>query len=206
MVRVARRTPPGSTPPRRSPGTWPGGTSSAPSVPTGRYPVPGTRSTRWYAPASRSSSRSDPSRLVGEGMVCTYPTSPCLIAVLRRFPARAEEPKGDAMGMSLSRRRVVTWGAAGAVGAALPLVHPGGAAAAPDSDAARGGPGRIFDVTRFGARGDGTTIDSDAINRAIAAAAAAGRDGGPRGTVYFPAGTDASYSIRLQSHLAPYPA
>ena len=108
------------------------------------------------------------------------------------------------MGMSLSRRRVVTWGAAGAVGAALPLVHPGGAAAAPDSDAARGGPGRIFDVTRFGARGDGTTIDSDAINRAIAAAAAAGRDGGPGGTVYFPAGTYASYSIRLQSHVALY--
>src|SRR2546421_12975685 len=94
----------------------------------------------------------------------------------------AEEPKGDAMGMSLSRRRVVTWGAAGAVGAALPLVHPGAAVAAPDSDGGRGAPGRIFDVTRFGAKGDGTTIDSDAINRAIAAAAAAGPAGRPGGT------------------------
>ena len=40
------------------------------------------------------------------------------------------------------------------------------------------------------------TIDSDAINRAIVAAAAAGG-----GTVYFPAGTYASHSIRLRSHV-----
>src|SRR5262252_2877856 len=53
-----------------------------------------------------------------------------------------------------------------------------------------------FDVRAFGAKGDGTTIDSDAINRAIDAAAAAGG-----GTVHFPAGTYASYSIRLRSHV-----
>ncbi len=58
--------------------------------------------------------------------------------------------------------------------------------------------GRVFDVTRFGARGDGTTIDSDAINRAIDTAAQNG------GTVYFPAGTYASYSIRLKSNIALY--
>jgi hypothetical protein len=52
-----------------------------------------------------------------------------------------------------------------------------------------------FDVTRFGARGDGRTIDSPAINRAIDAAAARG------GTVYFPAGTYASYSLRLKSNV-----
>ena len=55
---------------------------------------------------------------------------------------------------------------------------------------------RGFDVRQFGATGDGRTIDSDAINRAIDAAAAAGG-----GTVYLPAGTYASYSIRLKSHV-----
>src|SRR5262245_20291450 len=53
-----------------------------------------------------------------------------------------------------------------------------------------------FDVRAFGAKGDGKAIDSDAINRAIDAASAAGG-----GTVHFPAGTYASYSIRLRSHV-----
>ncbi|QAY76301.1 glycoside hydrolase family 28 protein [Sphingosinicella sp. BN140058] len=54
--------------------------------------------------------------------------------------------------------------------------------------------GRILDVRSYGARGDGRTIDSDAVNRAIAAAAAAGG-----GTVLFPAGRYLCFSIRLAS-------
>lgn len=54
-------------------------------------------------------------------------------------------------------------------------------------------PGWI-NVRDYGARGDGAAIDSPAINRAIVAAA---QQGG--GTVYFPAGTYLSYSIRLKS-------
>jgi polygalacturonase len=108
----------------------------------------------------------------------------------------------------LSRRRVVTWGAAGAVGAALPLVAAGPAAAEPavppGEDPERLWPSRIFDVRRFGAKGDGVTIDSDAVNRAIDAAASASGGGGPGGTVYFPAGTYASYSIHLKSNVALY--
>ena len=46
---------------------------------------------------------------------------------------------------------------------------------------------------------DGKTIDSPAINKAIEAAAAAGG-----GTVYFPAGVYASYSIRLKSNIGLY--
>ncbi|HET8654285.1 MAG TPA: glycosyl hydrolase family 28-related protein, partial [Longimicrobiaceae bacterium] len=46
----------------------------------------------------------------------------------------------------------------------------------------------VFDVRSYGARGDGKTLDTDAINRAITAASAAGG-----GTVYFPAGTYASF-------------
>ena len=56
-----------------------------------------------------------------------------------------------------------------------------------------------YSVRVYGAKGDGVTIDSDAINRAIDAAAAAGG-----GTVVFPAGTYASHSIRLKSHVGLY--
>ncbi len=55
----------------------------------------------------------------------------------------------------------------------------------------------IFDVRAYGATGDGKTPDTAAINRAITAAVAAGG-----GTVWFPAGTYASYSIHLQSNIA----
>jgi polygalacturonase len=57
----------------------------------------------------------------------------------------------------------------------------------------------FFNVRRFGARGDGTTIDTPAINNAIAAAAETGG-----GTVTFPAGTYASYSIHLKSNVSLY--
>ena len=64
--------------------------------------------------------------------------------------------------------------------------------------AAAGVPG-AFDVTKYGAAGDGTALDSAAINKAIDAAAAAGG-----GTVYFPAGTFLSGSIHLKSNIALY--
>ncbi|MEH0195864.1 glycosyl hydrolase family 28-related protein [Caulobacter sp. CCNWLY153] len=51
-----------------------------------------------------------------------------------------------------------------------------------------------FDVTGFGARGDGQALDSDAINAAIQAARAAGG-----GTVRLPAGRYLCFSIRLAS-------
>jgi polygalacturonase len=53
-----------------------------------------------------------------------------------------------------------------------------------------------YDVRAFGAKGDGKTLDTDAINTAIAAAHAAGG-----GTVRLPAGTYLSTSIHLQSHV-----
>lgn len=54
-----------------------------------------------------------------------------------------------------------------------------------------------FDVKQYGATGNGSTIDSPAINRAIEAASS---NGG--GTVYFPAGNYLCYSIRLKSNVA----
>ncbi|MEO7309254.1 MAG: glycoside hydrolase family 28 protein [Chitinophagaceae bacterium] len=62
-------------------------------------------------------------------------------------------------------------------------------------NAAPGSPG--FNVRDFGAKGDSATLDTDAINAAIIAAFKAGG-----GTVYFPAGVYASYSIHLQSHIS----
>ncbi len=57
----------------------------------------------------------------------------------------------------------------------------------------------FYDVRGFGAAGDGKTIDTPAINRAIDAAAGAGG-----GTVYFRAGNYLCYSIHLKSKVALY--
>lgn len=57
----------------------------------------------------------------------------------------------------------------------------------------------IYNVKDYGAVGDGKTLDSPAINKAIEDAAAKGG-----GTVYFPAGTYLSVSIRLKSNIALY--
>jgi polygalacturonase len=53
-----------------------------------------------------------------------------------------------------------------------------------------------FSVKDYGAKGDGKTVDSPAINSAIEAAA---ENGG--GTIYFPAGDYLSGSIRLRSNI-----
>jgi polygalacturonase len=57
-------------------------------------------------------------------------------------------------------------------------------------------PGNYFNVRDYGAVGDGTNLDSPAIDKAIDAAAAAGG-----GTVFVPAGIYLSGSIHLKSNL-----
>jgi polygalacturonase len=57
----------------------------------------------------------------------------------------------------------------------------------------------FFDVKAFGAKGDGKSVDTPAINKAIDAAAAAGG-----GTVLFPAGSYLSVSIHLKSNITLY--
>jgi polygalacturonase len=56
-----------------------------------------------------------------------------------------------------------------------------------------------YDVHAFGAKGDGQTLDTEAINKTIDAAAATGG-----GTVRFPAGTYLSFSIHLKSNITLY--
>jgi polygalacturonase len=63
----------------------------------------------------------------------------------------------------------------------------------------RAGNENYFDVRGFGAAGDGKSVDTPAINRAIEEAANASG-----GTVYFPAGNYLSYSIHLKSKVALY--
>ena len=57
----------------------------------------------------------------------------------------------------------------------------------------------LYDVRAFGAKGDGHTLDTSAISKAIDAAALAGG-----GTVYFPAGSYLSFSIHLKSNITLY--
>src|SRR5580700_1768776 len=100
--------------------------------------------------------------------------------------------------MSIFRReflKLATSGAAGA--AAATLITPGAQAYAAPMPGA--GSNTVFDVRQYGAKGDGSNIDTPAINKAIEAASASGG-----GTVRFPAGTYACYSIRLKSNVALY--
>ena len=54
----------------------------------------------------------------------------------------------------------------------------------------------LYNVRDFGATGDGKTVDTPAINKAIEAAAAKGG-----GTIVFPAGTYMCFTIRLKSNI-----
>ena len=94
------------------------------------------------------------------------------------------------------RREILRMSALGlgaVVGSAVPEAY-----AAPHSPASMGAPG-IFDVRTYGAVGDGKTVDTPAINKAIEAAAAAGG-----GTVVFPAGNWLCFSVHLKSHVGLY--
>ena len=57
----------------------------------------------------------------------------------------------------------------------------------------------FYNIKNYGARGDGKTLDTSAINKAIGAASAAGG-----GTVFFPAGIYLSFSIHLKSNITLY--
>lgn len=67
------------------------------------------------------------------------------------------------------------------------------------SPAADAPPGRVFPVTEFGAVGDGTTLDTAAIQRAVDACSAAGG-----GTVLFPPGAFLSGTVFLKDNVCLY--
>ena len=90
------------------------------------------------------------------------------------------------------RRELLRAGSLGMAGAAIPELSIAASTRTHDPTSAG-----YFDVRKFGAAGDGKTLDTEAINRAIEAAAAAGG-----GVVVFPAGTYLCFSIHLKSHVA----
>ena len=90
------------------------------------------------------------------------------------------------------RRRFLTSAATGLAAtafASIPEISSAQTSAVPAS-------GPIFGVTRYGAKGDGKTLDSDAINAAIDTASRAGG-----GIVLLPAGSYPCYSIHLKSNV-----
>lgn len=94
-----------------------------------------------------------------------------------------------------ARRELLKFGGVGLAASAVTL--PVFAAGRPSGGGQSAAP--LIDIRTYGATGDGKTIDSPAINKAIEAAAALGG-----GTVLFPAGTWLCFSIRLKSHVALY--
>lgn len=89
--------------------------------------------------------------------------------------------------MILDRRRLLL---GGTIGAAALLGGRPAFAGLSEAERSRG----WIDIRDFGAKGDGVAIDGPAINKAIEHAAARGG-----GTVWLPAGTWASHTIRLKS-------
>jgi polygalacturonase len=98
-----------------------------------------------------------------------------------------------------ARRELLKLGSMGLAAAAATVAPALAAAPKGHSPSAVFPTGAIFDIRAYGAVGNGKTVDSPAINKAIEAAAAAGG-----GTVYFPAGIWLSFSIRLKSHVSLY--
>jgi polygalacturonase len=100
--------------------------------------------------------------------------------------------------MNSFRREFLKRAGSGMAGAAAIAVGAGSTHA--ESNVRSHGTARQeFDVRVYGAKGDGATIDTPAINKAIEAANAAGG-----GVVRFPPGTYACYSIHLKSNVALY--
>ena len=93
------------------------------------------------------------------------------------------------------RREFLKSAGTGFAGAALAVQAGQGAAKAAEPAPKTG----TLNVRTFGAAGDGKSLDTDAVNQAIAAAAAAGG-----GTVLFPAGNYLCRSIHLATNVDLY--
>ncbi|HTZ76163.1 MAG TPA: glycoside hydrolase family 28 protein [Candidatus Aquilonibacter sp.] len=99
-----------------------------------------------------------------------------------------------------SERRDFLWAASSVLaGSSVGALGVGARTTYASPKAAVGAGQSAFDVRNYGAKGDGTSVDTDAINKAIDAAAAAGG-----GMVLLPAGNYLCYSIHLKSNIGLY--
>ena len=96
---------------------------------------------------------------------------------------------------SSMRRDLLRTGGMGVAAVAIPAIS----FAAQEPAVAPTASQPFFDVRKYGAAGDGKTLDTVAVNRAIEAAAAVGG-----GMVVFPAGTYICFSIHLKSQVHLY--
>src|SRR3978361_1613645 len=94
----------------------------------------------------------------------------------------------------MNRRELLT-----AIGFSTAAMAAGGASTLGATDVTTDGRFRVFDVRQFGATGDGKTLDTAAINRAIEMAA-----GGGGGTVYVPPGVYLVGTVVLKSNITLY--
>jgi polygalacturonase len=105
----------------------------------------------------------------------------------------------DGLTMTIHRRDLLKLAGSGMAIGAIPLTAVTAAASnlgvTPNQQWLSG----FLNVRNFGATGDGKTIDTPAINRAIETAASSGG-----GTVVVPAGAYACYSIHLKSNVCLY--
>ncbi len=112
------------------------------------------------------------------------------------YPDAAQAiPTSSYKGASLMQRRDLLRLSPLALGSAVGRVA---LAEAPLTETAYGGTG-IFNIRSYGATGDGKTVDTPAINKAIEAVAAAGG-----GTLLFPAGMYLCFTTRLRSYVDLY--
>jgi hypothetical protein len=98
---------------------------------------------------------------------------------------------GSMKSFSSLRRDFLRTGGLGLAGISLPsltLAAPGPHGPAPQQP--------VFNVRSYGAKGDGKTVDTTAVNRAIEAALEAGG-----GIIFFPVGTYLCFSIHLKSYV-----
>lgn len=96
----------------------------------------------------------------------------------------------------MRRREFLRWGFSSAVAGAIPIRTQ---AVLKQLLPSASGQAAVWNVRVMGAKGDGLALDTDAINKSIAAAADAGG-----GTVFLPAGVYRSFSIHLKSHVSLY--
>src|SRR5580765_7249280 len=101
--------------------------------------------------------------------------------------------------MLLYRRSAAIWLAGTLLSSAFFVPFLSRPAPAQTPIVAHNGSSPFFDIKSFGAKGDSKALDSPAINKAIDAASTAGG-----GTVFFPAGTYRSFSLRLKSNITLY--
>src|ERR1700733_14230106 len=146
---------------------------------------------RQYGPACGSLSpglKGDRAGEIRQGFPSLLQTSQCLALSVESNCGLCYQEGVFMEKFSSVRREFLRFGSLGVAAAAIPAMSL--VASGQETAASQG----LFDVRKYGATGDGKTLDTDAVNHAIEAASAAGG-----GVVVFPPGTYLCFPIHLKS-------